>query len=130
MIDTKSNLPAQPTAHTPTPWKGVCRQASAGKWLDTFIETEETNQLPRFQRVAQVWDKNGVPGETVRANAALIVRAVNCHAELVAGVKILGEIATLVESFSGGGAEIGKIRELIRTAKAKSAIARAEGGAS
>lgn len=69
---------ASETKHTPTPWRAAQTRASEVIWADSII--------------AILWDGSGTIGcaaatETDRANAALIVRAVNAHDALVRALR-------------------------------------------
>ena len=82
------------TEHTPTPWK-------AGKWDITHINGHKhhfisiVNNVPDGEcegtgvAVCLMPQENDTPKDrkTVKANAAFIVRACNCHEELVEALK-------------------------------------------
>jgi hypothetical protein len=76
------------TKHTETPWY-------VGNYKDGRypIIPDCRNPIPILNTAF-----NGLPQETDRANAAFIVRAVNCHEELVAALSDLMACRRMVDS--------------------------------
>ena len=95
--------------HTPTPW-GLCGESRggclcgqiwavgadhpvatviSGKWGDTFptLKITGTSIDRKAEAVIEMIEYGEVGEDVAKANAALIVRAVNCHEELVAALE-------------------------------------------
>ena len=71
--------------HTQTPWKMVpCRTCSS-------MGTENAHRCGRFQLACP--PANDYEGRLSTADADFLLRAVNCHEELVKAVKRIDEIA-------------------------------------
>lgn len=97
-----------PTAHTPTPWTA-------------------RNQMIRDSAGAQIGMTTGYRGDGMgAANAALIVRAVNSHAPLVAALEYaLAELDRAIEA--SGYVQVHRTSLIV--ARMHSALREAKGGA-
>lgn len=106
----------QKTKHTPGPWH--VSAASVNGRRDHAIYSDKDNRT----YVASLVHRDGLSNEEIDANAALIVQAVNSHADLLG---VARHLATL----HGGELYYGNksIRALVDMAQA--AIAKAKGGA-
>lgn len=94
----KRNTEEVKPRHTPTPWQDV---AISGVRHDHDGFTVWTHWLP------------DQPSEQRRANVEFIVRAVNCHEELIEALKAVVAVAD---------------RKTVEFDQARAAIAKAEGG--
>jgi hypothetical protein len=107
-------------AHTPTPWKVRIEKGQGENKPRILIEGADAGNVALMKSVRSS-ERNSYgaltqsyrSNETVEANAAYIVRAVNAHEELVEVVKLIQRL-----SFQKGNTELMR--------RAKQAIAAAE----
>lgn len=97
-------------AHTPTPWEVQDIESEGDERGEAFIIGVNLGGLVG---AALPWPTETDSGDfsRVAANARLIVRAVNCHADLLSALKDLralvrGEAPSLLNEDSGGDAEL------------------------
>jgi len=81
--------------HTPTPWRfRPVYQVGETKMIALFLETTDPSPAlndPVILAVRDDWMSHVYNTEPGRANAEMIVRAVNSHAALVETIKILAD---------------------------------------
>ena len=117
--------PEQKTAHTPTPWKVDCKADICTSDLQEMIMKQPNHQIPSM----------------AQANAAFIVKAVNCHQDLLEACKAVdiyfkalvaqwatnqGRVVSEVGTVISGSEEVARLCE-IAGIKVKQVVARAEG---
>lgn len=74
------------TKHTPTPWRAPFLSVTDG---DDYIQITDEDQTYGVCRLDESYSEHR---EVMKANAALIVKAVNLHDELVEALEFLMEI--------------------------------------
>lgn len=73
--------------HTPTPWRAVIDQGNPRVFKHAMALVATTAEGAHVQAIDCT--RSGANFVEDRANAEFIVRAVNCHEELVAALKVL-----------------------------------------
>ena len=107
--------------HTPLPWAAV-RQYGSAHWMIGYGEygliANVGNHAPDAR--GRPNSANGAPEGEIAANAALIVRAVNAHADLLATLEMAkATIERLEVKHAGGFSSCSGTLDVIRAALAK-----------
>lgn len=105
--------PSAKAAHTALPWH---KCPTHGRMLETYSQTRAIVQAGKANLIAGVFGDVAGGEETAEANAELIVRAVNNHADLLAA--LIEAQATLLHNGIDTGPLPG-ISQRIRSAIAK-----------
>lgn len=71
---------------SPLPWSQVHEECATGWWF-TRVKDARGEEIAKLSWAPKPQDADGVIGTYREANAKFIVRAVNCHDELVAALK-------------------------------------------
>ena len=84
------------TQHTPTPWGSRHVTFSKSDWIELLPKNGITCVCSGGDVVAAIWGTDDAckTDDDAKANAALIVRAVNAHADLVAALRAIHEYWT------------------------------------
>lgn len=124
MATSKTPITESPKpAHTLLPWELV-PQNGAGPIIARKVETGNQMTPTRIRLVAQVFERGNSLKED-RANAEFIIRAVNCHQELLEACKLV------IEWYENSGASDPDRQSLDSAAlwsTCKKAIQKAESG--
>ena len=119
---TTTTAPARQATHTPTPWKATRPHPdpdTAAYLVEIFPATGGFDGPHSSQAIAYLYCAKA--GTTQAANAALIVRAVNNHAALIAALERCLPFVDRISGMTGGDGDL-----TARTARAAIATAKGE----
>ena len=85
LAEFESNAAMAVPKHTPTPWESNNNLLKTDALIEIFSDKDEMGEKP----IADVYSYENF--DEAEANAAFIVRACNCHDELVKTIKVLSE---------------------------------------
>ncbi|MFA5340272.1 MAG: hypothetical protein WC332_00705 [Clostridia bacterium] len=98
-------------------------KVESGKWGDEYpsirFTKESTSLKPEIEAYMDMIDYGFIEQETAEANARFIVKACNCHNEMLEALKEIIKSINIANPLSPGYWELQKAKEVIAKAEGK-----------